>query len=80
MFQHFAFVCGVLAVSVPTACAITRPSPVDAVVEQALTPLDAVRAQTDVQIRRIKSMIVNRQLNQDAAYELLQRLQKNLRG
>lgn len=75
-------VIGILQAQSKTANAVTPVAPTSSneVVEEALTPLDAMRALTDVQIRRIKNMIVNRQVNQDTAYEELQRLQKNLRG
>jgi hypothetical protein len=64
-----------------TAGAVTRTAPAQASdQDSALTTTAAVRARTDVQIRRIKSLIVKRQVNQEAAYEQLERLQKNLRG
>lgn len=40
----------------------------------------AARARTDVQIRRIRNMIINRQGDRETAYRELERLQKNLRG
>jgi len=40
----------------------------------------AARARTDVQIRRIRSLIIQRTGDREAAYRELERLQKNLRG
>jgi hypothetical protein len=63
-----------------TAGAVTKSTPAPSEQDSALTTTAAARARTDVQIRRIKSLIVKRQVNQEAAYEQLERLQKNLRG
>jgi hypothetical protein len=47
----------------------------------AVTPEAAVRARADVQIRRIRGLIVSkRTTDDDAAFDRLEKLQKQLRG
>lgn len=45
-----------------------------------VTTGEAARARADVQIRRIKNLIVTRNTDDDADYERLEKLQKQLRG
>ena len=40
----------------------------------------AERAEADVQIRRIKSLLLTQEVDGDAAFEELEKLQKSLRG
>ncbi len=46
----------------------------------SVTSNAAVRARADVQIRRIRSMIVTKETDSDADYSRLERFQKQLRG
>lgn len=63
-----------LAHGVTSSTMIKDPESVSSVTSTA-----ALRARADVQIRRIKTLIVSKQTDDDAAYEALERYQRELR-
>ncbi len=63
-----------MASGVTTATMIKDPESVSSVTTTA-----ALRARAEVQIRRIKTLIVSKQTDDDAAYEALERYQRELR-
>lgn len=66
---------GAIAVGV-TATDMIR----DAEAVSSVTPGAAIRAHADVQIRRIKTLIITRNSDRDADFQQLEKLQKDLRG
>jgi hypothetical protein len=63
-----------IANGVTPATMIKDPEAVSSVTTSA-----ALRARADVQIRRIKTLIVTRQADDDTAYEQLEKYQRDLR-
>ena len=84
--RRLALVAGLLLLPAGVARGVAADAPVlEAGVhtDAALTPTAAARARADVQIRRIKTIIVSRSAargDQDAAFDQLERLRKSLRG
>ena len=77
----WAVVFVVLACLMPTmAHGVTATTMIkDAESVSSVTTTAALRARADVQIRRIKTLIVSKQTDDDAAYEALERYQRELR-
>jgi len=74
----------VLLLNAGTAHGVTIPSHTADAAEDgsndALTTGAAARARADVQIRRVKNLLVTKSGDEDEAYETLEMLQKQLRG
>lgn len=62
------------------ANAVTHQGLANTSYELTLSSSASIRARTDVQIRRIKLMMTNRQTAPDAAIDWIKKLQINLRG